>query len=110
MDDPLFEALSEGVCVLDAQRRIVRHNRRFLEVCGLPAEVVKPGERLGAALDWLTSHGEFATPAQREEIATSSAPPAPRPSPTAASGPTASSSICAAGRWRMAGSSSSPRT
>ncbi|MBX3502023.1 MAG: PAS-domain containing protein [Alphaproteobacteria bacterium] len=68
VDDPLFEALSEGVCVLDAERRVVRHNQRFLAITGLPADVMKPGARLGDALAWLTEHGEFASPAQREEV------------------------------------------
>ena len=65
VDDPLFEVLSEGVCVFDAERRIVRFNRRFLAVTGLPADVFRPGERLGSALAYHTLHGEFASPAQR---------------------------------------------
>ena len=68
VDDPLFEALSEGVCVVDAERQVVRYNRRFLEVTGVPDDVLKPGERLAGALAWLSLHGEFASPAQREDI------------------------------------------
>jgi len=68
VDDPLFEALTEGVCVVDADRKVVRYNRRFLEVCGLPADVLKPGERMAGALAYLTMQGEFATPAQREDV------------------------------------------
>ncbi|MGE0422660.1 MAG: PAS-domain containing protein [Reyranellaceae bacterium] len=68
VDDPLFDSLSEGVCVLDAERKIVRFNKRFPEVTGVPADVLRPGERLGGALAWLTLQGEFATPAQREEV------------------------------------------
>ena len=68
VDDPLFEALSEGVCVLDAERKIVRYNKRFLDIAGLPAGLLKPGEGLAGALAWLTEHGEFATPAQREDV------------------------------------------
>ncbi len=44
----LQETLPDGVLVVDAENRVLTHNRRFLEICGVPEEVAAPGsdERL----------------------------------------------------------------
>ena len=43
--------MSEGLCMFDASTRLILCNERYIEMYGLPAELVKPGVTLRELLE-----------------------------------------------------------
>jgi methyl-accepting chemotaxis protein len=64
--------MSEGLCMFDANERLVVCNRRYRELYNLPPEVVKAGRTLASVLEYRIADGTFPRePNQyRQEITT----------------------------------------
>lgn len=56
----VLESVRQGVCVYGVDNRVVLLNRRFLEVFGLSADVVRPGISYRQLLEHSASCGNFA--------------------------------------------------
>ena len=54
-----LDAVSEGVCVYDAENRVVLFNRRYLELFNLSVDVIKPGISYAEVLTHSASLGNF---------------------------------------------------
>ena len=50
--------MSQGLCLFDADKRLVISNRRFQEMYGLPDELVRPGTPLKRILQSYVDRGE----------------------------------------------------
>jgi diguanylate cyclase (GGDEF)-like protein len=48
--DAALDNMSQGLCLFDAQNKLEVHNRRFLDIFGLPANGVEPGVSLSEVL------------------------------------------------------------
>src|SRR5215471_4756624 len=57
--DTALNNMSQGLCMFDAQARLVVSNRRYVEMYGLSAEVVKPGCSLQDLLRHRIERGSF---------------------------------------------------
>src|SRR5262249_49842189 len=57
--DTALHNMSHGLCMLDARARLVVSNRRYVEMYGLSAEVVKPGCSLRDLLRHRIERGSF---------------------------------------------------
>lgn len=62
----VLESVRQGVCVYDADNRVVLLNRRYVEVFGMSADVVRPGISYRQLLEHSASCGNLA-PEQVEE-------------------------------------------
>jgi methyl-accepting chemotaxis protein len=67
-----LDNMSEGLCMFDANERLVVCNRRYRELYNLPPEVVKAGRTLASVLEYRIADGTFPRePNQyRQEITT----------------------------------------
>ena len=67
-----LDNMAEGLCMFDANERLVICNRRYKELYNLPDDVAKPGHTLKSLLDYRIANGSFKRePNQyRQEIAT----------------------------------------
>jgi diguanylate cyclase (GGDEF)-like protein/PAS domain S-box-containing protein len=66
LSQDVLESVRQGVCVYDADNRVVLLNRRYLDVFGLSADVVQPGISYRQLLEHSAACGNFA-PEQVEE-------------------------------------------
>jgi methyl-accepting chemotaxis protein len=57
--------MSQGLCMLGADGRLIIFNHRYLEMYGLSAEVVRPGCRLRDLIDWRIAAGTFSGNAEQ---------------------------------------------
>jgi PAS domain S-box-containing protein len=57
--ETLLENMSEGVCMVDAQGRIVLANRRLAELLDLSVDLLRPGCSLDSLMDLLNSRGDY---------------------------------------------------
>lgn len=58
------ETLPEGILVVDARGQVLSHNRRFLEICGIPDAVVDRGDDQALLAE---AEGQIADPASFRE-------------------------------------------
>ncbi|QCI66696.1 PAS-domain containing protein [Phreatobacter stygius] len=59
LHETALDAITHGLCVFDAAYRIALHNRRFLELFGLAAAVVRPGLAMRDLLKHSADRGNF---------------------------------------------------
>ena len=52
--------MSQGLCMFDADERLVVCNRRYMDLYQLPDEVVRPGRTLSSLLEFRIKNGSFA--------------------------------------------------
>ncbi len=52
--------MSQGLCMFDADERLVVCNRRYMDLYQLPDEVVRPGRTLTSLLEFRVKNGSFA--------------------------------------------------
>jgi NO-binding membrane sensor protein with MHYT domain len=57
--DSAINNMSQGLCMFDARARLVVCNTRYIEMYGLPSDVVKPGIALGDLLRLRRASGTF---------------------------------------------------
>ncbi|MBL8834648.1 MAG: PAS domain S-box protein [Alphaproteobacteria bacterium] len=57
--DATLGSIAEGVCLYDAEQRLVSFNRRYVELLGLPGEAIQPGMKLQSVLELSASFGSF---------------------------------------------------
>jgi diguanylate cyclase (GGDEF)-like protein/PAS domain S-box-containing protein len=57
--DTALNNMSQGLCMFDAQARLVICNRRYVEMYGLPPDIVKPGVPLRDLLRYRVAIGTF---------------------------------------------------
>jgi diguanylate cyclase (GGDEF)-like protein/PAS domain S-box-containing protein len=62
--DIALDNMSQGLCMFDADTRLVACNRRYAELWGLPSDLTRPGTTLRATLDHRVSAGTFAGDAE----------------------------------------------
>ncbi len=55
-----IDNMSQGLCLFDADQRVVVANRRYAEIYGLTAEQVRPGTSLRQVLDARAANGVYA--------------------------------------------------
>jgi signal transduction histidine kinase len=55
----VFEEIREGLAVVDAERRLVTWNRRFLELLEIPERLVAVGAPIGEIVRFQAARGEF---------------------------------------------------
>ncbi|WP_164045483.1 PAS-domain containing protein, partial [Serratia marcescens] len=55
-----LDAITHGLCVFDAGLRLALHNRRYIELFGLAADVVRPGLAMRELLAHSADRGNFA--------------------------------------------------
>jgi signal transduction histidine kinase len=60
MFDILLDNMSQGVCLFDADQRVVFSNRRYTEIYGLNPDSVKPGTSLKEILETRAATGLYA--------------------------------------------------
>lgn len=53
--------MSQGLCLFDADRKLVISNRRYQEMYGLPADLIEPGTSLRSILQHYADRGETGT-------------------------------------------------
>jgi diguanylate cyclase (GGDEF)-like protein/PAS domain S-box-containing protein len=58
--DAALNNMSQGLCMYDAERRVIFCNRRYLEIYGLTAEDAAPGRTLWELIEIRNSRGLFA--------------------------------------------------
>ena len=51
--------MSQGLCMYDAQQRLILCNGRYLELFGLPAELVRPGITLRQLMEISVRRGNY---------------------------------------------------
>ncbi len=54
-----LQNMSQGLCMLDAEQRILVANERFRQIYNLPEDLVKPGTTLGQIVEYRLSSGNF---------------------------------------------------
>src|SRR4029079_15808111 len=54
-----LDNMSQGLCLFDGTERLVLSNRKYLEMYGLSAQIVKPGLSLNKLLEYRKSVGSF---------------------------------------------------
>lgn len=59
MFDMLLDNMSQGLCLFDADQRVVFANRRYAEIYGLGAEHIKPGTTLRQILEARVASGVY---------------------------------------------------
>ncbi|WP_147274895.1 PAS domain S-box protein [Ferruginivarius sediminum] len=55
----VLDSMSEGVCICDAELRIVATNRRMHEIFDLPENMLRPGQHFGDYIRYNAEHGEY---------------------------------------------------
>jgi methyl-accepting chemotaxis protein len=55
-----LENISQGLCMFDADERLMVCNRRYMEMYKVPPEAAKPGTTLADLLEYRIAHGSFA--------------------------------------------------
>lgn len=58
--DVALNNMTHGLCMFDAQERLIVCNARYGEMFGLPAELTKPGTPLQSILEYRRAHGSLA--------------------------------------------------
>jgi PAS domain S-box-containing protein len=58
--DVALEQMSQGLCMFDAHARLVMWNERYIQIYGLPRELVRPGATLGELIHYRKHTGTFA--------------------------------------------------
>lgn len=69
LDDAL-ENMSNGLCMFDAQGRVVVCNRRYAEILGLPFEDVRPGASVRELIEMRLRAGAYAPGRSADQVAT----------------------------------------
>lgn len=64
-----LENLAQGVCLFDAEQRLILSNKRYAEMYDLPAHLIKPGVTLLEILNHRISNGIFAESSPEAYIA-----------------------------------------
>ncbi|MBY0334084.1 MAG: PAS-domain containing protein [Acetobacteraceae bacterium] len=59
MQQVMLDTIRHGILLVDATGGVVAANRVFCQLLGLPQELVAPGSRFTAFVDWLTARGEY---------------------------------------------------
>jgi diguanylate cyclase (GGDEF)-like protein/PAS domain S-box-containing protein len=57
--DMALSSMPHGLCMVDAERRLVVCNKRYADMYGLPAELTKPGTHISALLDHRIANGIY---------------------------------------------------
>jgi diguanylate cyclase (GGDEF)-like protein len=65
--DAAINNLSQGLCMFDAEQRVVVCNRRYLEMYRLSPQLVKPGTKLRELIDLRLANGVYTKGALPEE-------------------------------------------
>ncbi len=66
-----LSSLPHGLCMVDADRRLVVCNKRYADMYGMPAELTKPGTPISAIVDHRIANDIYAGPdaqAYRDEL------------------------------------------
>jgi PAS domain S-box-containing protein len=66
--DAALTNMSQGLCMFDADARLVVHNERFLELFGLPPGAVRPGQTHREVVERIAALGRYAGGVSVEEI------------------------------------------
>ena len=66
--DAALENMSQGLCLYDAEQRVVIANQRFAGIYGLTADQVKPGTTLRQIVEARIANGFYAGPSPEEYI------------------------------------------
>ena len=64
-----LENMSQGLCMIDADQRILVTNERYRQIYNLPEDLVKPGTTLTQILECRAASGNFIGPVPAEYIA-----------------------------------------
>jgi diguanylate cyclase (GGDEF)-like protein/PAS domain S-box-containing protein len=64
-----LQNMSQGLCMFDARHRILVANERYRQIYNLPEELVKPGTRFEAIVDYRRVSGNFNGPDPEEYAA-----------------------------------------
>src|SRR4030095_10572730 len=60
--------MSQGLCLFDAEQRVVFANRRYAEMYGLSPEQVKPGTTLAEIFAARVAHGAYTNAAAQQDV------------------------------------------
>jgi len=60
--------MSQGMCLYDAQQRVVFANNRFAEIYGLTPDQVKPGTTPREILEARAANGTYSHPEARDFV------------------------------------------
>src|SRR5262245_31177610 len=66
--DTALHNMSHGICMFDAEQRVVIANQRYADIYGLAVEQVKPGTTLRQIVEHRIARGLFASPNPEEYI------------------------------------------
>jgi diguanylate cyclase (GGDEF)-like protein len=55
--DATLESMSQGLCVFDANGRLIIRNQRYLDIYGLPEDIAKPGVHVHDLIQHAIEHG-----------------------------------------------------
>jgi diguanylate cyclase (GGDEF)-like protein/PAS domain S-box-containing protein len=64
-----LQNMSQGLCMFDAEQRILVANERYRQIYNLPEDLVKPGTTLRAIIEYRTTSGNYNGPDPAEYIA-----------------------------------------
>jgi len=64
-----LQNMSQGLCMIDAEQRVLVANERYRQIYNLPEDLVKPGTTLGQIIDYRAKSGNYCGPDLSEYIA-----------------------------------------
>ncbi|HZC56834.1 MAG TPA: EAL domain-containing protein [Xanthobacteraceae bacterium] len=64
-----LQNMSQGLCMFDAEQRILVANKRYRQIYNLPEDLVKPGTTLGQIVEYRITSGNYSGPDPAEYIA-----------------------------------------
>jgi diguanylate cyclase (GGDEF)-like protein len=64
-----LQNMSQGLCMFDAEQRILVANERYRQIYNLPEDLVKPGTALAQIIEYRTRSGNYSGPDPAEYIA-----------------------------------------
>jgi diguanylate cyclase (GGDEF)-like protein len=64
-----LQNMSQGLCMFDAQQRILVANERYRQIYNLSEDLVKPGTTLAQIIEYRTANGNYSGPDPTEYIA-----------------------------------------
>jgi diguanylate cyclase (GGDEF)-like protein/PAS domain S-box-containing protein len=73
--DLALNNMTHGLCMFDADRKLIICNQRYASMYGVPAELIRPGTALQDILQYLVDQRTFAEPAEETFAAINSNPP-----------------------------------
>ena len=67
--DAALDNMSQGLCLFDAQHRLLVSNRRFCEIFGIAEDALQPGTRFSDVVETVAGGSRFTDPRVRELLA-----------------------------------------